>query len=125
MPDEAQILVFSDFPSEGEIIEQTLREISGRGVQAVADAKTAFEMLGVSTPEIVFAHLRAGAVASTCFLNEVWTRKPQTARFLLGDSTADSSTLVRCALGPHQFIPAPINPEKLNAALGRAEAIKR
>src|SRR3569623_758024 len=121
MPDEAQILVFSDFPSEGEAIERILREISAGAVQTVADPKTAFERLDATTPDIVFAHLRTGAVASTCFLNEVWTRRPQTARFLLGDSTADSDALVRCALGPHQFIPAPISSEKLNGALGRAE----
>jgi putative nucleotidyltransferase with HDIG domain len=125
MSGETQILVFSDFPSEGEVIEQTLREISGRAVQAVLDEETALQTLGAHTPEIVFAHLRAGAVASTSFLNEVWTRKPQTTRFLLGDSTADSDVLVRCALGPHQFIPGPINPEKLDAALARADSIKR
>src|SRR4029079_13323754 len=39
--------------------------------------------------------------------------------------TADSDVLVRCALGPHQFIPVPINPEKLDAALARAASIKR
>jgi putative nucleotidyltransferase with HDIG domain len=124
MPGDAQILVFTDFPSEGERIEQTLRTISDRAVRTVIDPETALGMVGADSPEIVFTHLRAGAVASTCFLNEVWTRNPQSTRFLLGDSTADADTLVRCALGPHQFIPAPIDPEKLDAALGRAKSIK-
>jgi putative nucleotidyltransferase with HDIG domain len=124
MPGDAQILVFTDFPSEGERIEQTLRTISDRAVRTAIDPETALGMVGTDTPEIVFTHLRAGAVASTCFLNEVWTRNPQSTRFLLGDSTADADTLLRCALGPHQFIPAPIDPEKLDAALGRAESIK-
>ena len=125
MCSKAQILVFSDFPDEGEGIAQAIRKVSDRDVQAVIDPMTAFEMLGTQRPEIVFAHLQAGAVAATAFLNEVWTRNPQTTRFLVGDSTRDSDALVRCALGPHQFIPGPMDPEKVDAALSRADSIKR
>jgi len=107
------------------MIERTLREISGHSLRSALDQETALAALASDSPEIVFAHLREGAVASTSFLNEVWTRNPQTTRFLLGDSTADSDTLVRCALGPHQYIPAPLDAHKVETALKRAEAIKR
>jgi putative nucleotidyltransferase with HDIG domain len=107
------------------MIERTLREISGHSLRAALDQATALQTLAADSPEIVFAHLREGAAASTSFLNEVWTRNPQTTRFLLGDSAADSDTLIRCALGPHQFIPAPLDTQKIEAALKRAEAIKR
>jgi putative nucleotidyltransferase with HDIG domain len=125
MSGETPILLFSDFPAEGELVEQTLREASGHAVRAVVDEDTAFATLASDAPEIVFAHLRQGAMASTYFLNEVWTRNPQTTRFLLGDSSTDSDTLVRCALGPHQFIVAPLDAEKIETALKRAEALKR
>src|SRR5262245_19193281 len=101
MPGETPILLLSDFPAEGEVIEQALREMSGHILRAAEDQETALKALDSERPEIIFAHLREGAVASTSFLNEVWTRSPQTTRFLLGDSSADSDTLVRCALGPH------------------------
>ena len=124
MSHEAHILVFSDFPAEAEQISQTIRNISDRPVQTATDMVTAFEMLDAHAPEIVFVRLQAGAVAATCLLNEVWTRHPQATRFLLGDSTPDPDALVRCALGPHQFIPGPIDPEKLEAALSRADSIR-
>src|SRR5688572_1300761 len=124
MSHEAQILVFSDFPAEGEQISQTIRNLSDRSVRTATDPVTAFKILGAHPPEIVFAHFQAGAVAATGLLNEVWTRHPQATRFLLGDSTPDSDALVRCALGPHQFIPGPIDPEKLAAALSRADSIR-
>src|SRR6187549_2381187 len=110
MSHEAQILVFSDFPAEAEQISQAIRKISDRPVGSATDIATAFEILDVHAPDIVFVRLQAGAVAATCFLNEVWTRHPQATRFLLGDTTPDSDALVRCALGPHQFIPGPIDP---------------
>lgn len=124
MSHEAQILVFSDFPAEAEEISQTIRNFSNRSLGTATDIATAFEMLDTHAPEIVFVRLQAGGVAATCFLNEVWTRLPQATRFLLGDSTPDPDALVRCALGPHQFIPGPIDPEKLKAALSRADSIR-
>ncbi len=125
MSREAHILVFSDFPAEGEGVAQTIRKISDRPVRTVINPATAIELLATHPPDIVFAHLQAGSVAATAFLNEVWKRHPQAARFLLGDATPDSDALVRCALGPHQFIPGPINAESLATALTRADSIKR
>ena len=125
MPSEAQILVFSDSPAEGEKIAETIRKISNRAARAVIDPATALKMIGADGEEIVFAHSQAGTTAATRFLNEVWTRNPKTTRFLVGDSAPDSDALIKCAFGPHQFIPGPIDPEKLKAALSRADAIKR
>lgn len=124
MSHEAQILVFSDFPAEGEQISQAIRDISDRPVRTATDIATAFEIVDAHAPEIVFVRLQAGAVAATCFLNEVWTRHPQATRFLLGDVPPGSDALVRCALGPHQFIRGPVDSQKLAAALSRADSIR-
>jgi putative nucleotidyltransferase with HDIG domain len=124
MYSEAQILLFSDLPGEGERIAETVRKISDRPVRAVTDAATALKLIGADGPEIVFVHSQAGAAAATRFLDVVWTRNSKTTRFLVGDSTRDSDALVNCALGPHQFIPGPIDPEKIAAALNRADAIQ-
>ncbi len=125
MPGQTPILLFSDFPAEGELIEQTIRGMSHHSVRSVSDEENAFASLGSDAPEIVFAHLQQGALASTYFLNEVWNRSPQTTRFLVGDSSTDADTLVRCALGPHQYITAPLDAAKIETAFKRAEALKR
>ena len=124
MDSEAQILVFSESPAEGERIAQMIGTISTRPVRTVTDAATALQLIGAEGPEVVFVHSQAGTAATTRFLDVVWSRNPKTTRFLLGDSTPDSDALVNCALGPHQFIGGPIDAGKLEAALSRAEAIK-
>ncbi len=46
MPTEAQILLFSDIPDEGEMIEKVLREVSGlETVQVARDEKGALDLL--------------------------------------------------------------------------------
>src|SRR4029079_16921443 len=121
----AQILVLSDFPDEAHAVAQALRELSRRTVREATDLSSAGETTSGNALEIIFAHLQAGAVAATGFLNEAWKLNPKSTRFLLGDSTVDAEALVRCALGPHQFICTPIDPDKLAGALARADAIKR
>lgn len=124
MSGKARILVLSGFPSEGERIAQTIGTLSDCPVQAITDPSIALGMIGADGPEIIFAHAQEGTETATRFLDDVWTRHPQTTRFLLADSTRDCDALVNCALGPHQFIPGPLDSEKLNTALHRADAIK-
>src|SRR5262245_622953 len=126
MPGPAQILLVSDFPSENDGLELLLRLIAGeRGVQVVTDEPAALNVVELEKPEIVFAHLKAGALPSIQFLNEVWKRNPKSARFLVADSILDSDALVRCVLGAHQFISKPVDKPTVVAALERADAIKR
>ena len=109
MSSEAQILVFSDSPDEGERIAQTIRQISDRTVRTVTNPATALKVVEALLPEIVFAHSHAGTAAATRFLNEVWTRNPQTARFLLGDSTPDSEALINCVFSRIEVITGEIS----------------
>src|SRR5262245_4784671 len=126
MPAEAKILLLSDVAEEAERIGQTLRQVSGgREVRFAADERSALELLVTQEFEIVFAHLRKGALACTYFLNEVWKRNPKSARFLLANSMTDSDALIRCALGAHQFIQMPVDPQTISAALARADSVKR
>ncbi len=126
MPTEAQILLFSDIPDEGEMIEKVLREVSGlETVQVAKDQKGALDLLSKEKFELVFARSQKGALASTDFLNEVWKVNPKSTRFLLADGAPDAEALVRCALGAHQLIPTPVDPKQLSSALERANSIKR
>jgi putative nucleotidyltransferase with HDIG domain len=126
MPAEAQILFYSDLPDEGGLIEQTLRQVSGsEHVRVASDPKAALDLLANEKFDLVFARSQKGALASTDFLNEVWKANPKSTRFVLADSAPDSEALVRCALGAHQLISTPVDPDGLSAALERANSIKR
>src|SRR5947208_1264083 len=72
--------------------------------------------------DIIFVDLKAGPLASTQFLHEVWARHPKTIRFLLG-SNPEPDLMVTCALGPHQFLQKPIDAASLRAALERATLV--
>ena len=74
--------------------------------------------------DIIFVDLKAGPLASTQFLHEVWARHPKTIRFLLG-SNVEPDLMVTCALGPHQFLQKPIDAESLRAAIERASLVDR
>lgn len=124
MHSEAQILVFSESPAEGKRIADIIAPLSERSVRAVTDRTIALKVIGALETEIIFADSEAGSETATRFLDEVWTRHPKTTRFLLGNSRRDGEALLNCALGPHQFVPAPVDPEKLADALSRADAIK-
>jgi putative nucleotidyltransferase with HDIG domain len=126
MPTESQILLFSDIPDEVELIENVLREVSGlETVQIAKDEKTALDLLAKEKFELVFARSQKGALACTDFLNDVWKVNPRSTRFLLADGAPDAEALVRCALGAHQLIPTPLDPQQLSTALERANSIKR
>ncbi len=126
MGSSANILWFSDLPDEGEIIEKLIREVSGtEKIEVAREEKVALDLLANNRFDLVFARSAKGALATSEFLNEVWRVQPKSTRFVLADDAVDSETLVRCALGAHQLIPAPLDPERLSAALERAEAIKR
>ena len=72
--------------------------------------------------DIIFVDLKAGALASTQFLHEVWVRHPKTIRFLLAPSI-EADLLVTGALGPHQFLQKPIDANSIRSALDRATLV--
>ncbi len=74
--------------------------------------------------DLIFVDLKAGPLASTQFLHEVWARYPKTIRFLLA-SQFEPDLLVTCALGPHQFLQKPIDSSSIRAALERATLVDR
>src|SRR6476659_7003368 len=126
MQSEAQILLFSDLPDEGELIEKILREVSGaEKVQVESDPKAALDLMANQRFELVFARSAKGALACTDFLNEVWKVNPKSTRFVLADGEPEAEAMVRCALGAHQFIPTPLEPATVARALERANAITR
>jgi putative nucleotidyltransferase with HDIG domain len=74
--------------------------------------------------DIVFVDLKAGPLASTQFLHEVWARYPKTIRFLLA-ANMEPDLMVTCALGPHQFLQKPIDASAVRGALDRATLVDR
>src|SRR3954467_1441959 len=95
-----------------------------RTVQTVSSEKEALAALEKDDFEVVFSDLKAGALAGTQFLHEVWKVRPKAVRFLLS-SSIDSDVMVTCVLGAHHYLPKPLDPTALQAALQRADSMNR
>jgi len=125
MADAERILVVTDDSAECGRITELLAEIApGRGVITANSVQKGLALIEKQDFEIVLADLISDPLAGTQFLNEVWTRRPKTVRFLLA-GFLNSDGVVTCALGAHHFLQKPIEKDSLAAAIARADSINR
>lgn len=80
--------------------------------------------LGQVPFDVVFVDLKAGSFAGVQFLHQVWSKHPDTIRFLLAETMAPD-LMVTCALGPHQVLQKPLEPAAIRSALERAALMHR
>ena len=72
--------------------------------------------------DIIFADLSKGMLAGAQFLHDVWARRPDVIRFLLG-SKMDPDIMLTCVMASHQFLLKPVEPASIEAALDRANVM--
>jgi putative nucleotidyltransferase with HDIG domain len=89
--------------------------------QSAEDALCQLEQVAF---DVIFVDLKAGPLASTQFLHQVWAKHASTIRFLLSDSFAPD-LMVTCALGPHQVLLKPLEGPAITNAIQRAALVNR
>lgn len=125
MKEFGRILVLIDDAVTLAQIEPLFSQLPDRWkVHVTQTGENALCLLGQVPFEMIFVDLKAGPLAGTQFLHQVWTQYPSTIRFLLSDSMAPD-LMVTCALGPHQVLLKPLNAEMLRNALERADLVNR
>jgi len=125
MKDFGRILVLIDNAAEVAIVAPLFSQLpEGWKVHVSENSEDALCQLGQVRFDVVFVDLKEGPHASAQFLHQVWSRHPDTIRFLLAGSMAPD-LMVTCALGPHQFLQKPLDAEAIRNALERASLVHR
>jgi len=125
MKEFGRILVLIDDAATLAQVEPLFSDLTERWkIHVTETGENALCLLDQVPFDIIFADLKAGPLAGTQFLHQVWTRHPGTIRFLLSNSMAPD-LVVTCALGAHQILIKPLDAEALRNALERAALVER
>jgi putative nucleotidyltransferase with HDIG domain len=125
MKEFGRILVLIDDAATLAQVEPLFSELPDHWkVHVTQTGENALCLLGQVPFEMIFVDLKAGPLASTQFLHQVWNQHPGVIRFLLADTLAPD-LMVTCALGPHQVLLKPLEAHSLRNALDRAVLVNR
>jgi putative nucleotidyltransferase with HDIG domain len=120
-----RILVVADDADNLSSLREAFEEANiGWEIHLAGTEIEALSALDTVPFEVVIAELALGPLATTQFLNEVWQKCPKTARFLVGTGM-QADIMVECAIGAHQFLEKPIEPESVKQLLARTHSINQ
>jgi putative nucleotidyltransferase with HDIG domain len=120
-----RILVVADDPRELSALRESFETFdTGWETEFLTSEPEALNALEHSPFDVVIAEIRAGSLATTQFLHQVWQQCPKAVRFLTG-SAMEPSVMVECAIGAHQFLEKPINPESVKELIARTHSINQ
>ena len=125
MKDFGRILVLIDDLAALAQAEPLFAELPEKWKVTVSqNSEDALCKLGQVEFDLIFVDLKAGSFAGLQFLHKVWSKHPDTIRFLLSDSMAPD-LMVSCALGPHQVLLKPLDANAIRNAIDRAGLVTR
>lgn len=125
MKDKGRILVLTDDPAAVTEVEPLFSDLpESWKVHVAQNSEDALCRLSQVRFDVIFVDLKAGSFAGVQFLHEVWSKYPETIRFLLVESMAPD-LMVTCALGPHQVVQKPLDAGAIRSALERAALVQR
>jgi putative nucleotidyltransferase with HDIG domain len=125
MSRKTQVLLVCDIEAERENTSRELQEaLPEAHLTLEVNDEDGLKRVKSEEFDYVFTYLKGDALAGIYFLTAVWESNPNTSRFVISTSILSSDALVRCALGAHQYLRAPLERENLRAAIERADSIK-
>jgi HD-like signal output (HDOD) protein len=118
------LLIVDDDPATAAQLRKILADLSADWhIEDVGTPDEALAAMGRGTVDVVLANTHLGGTGGLQLLSDVKTRYPQTIR-LATSAAAHRSVIMRALEVAHQFLPKPIEPGGLKAALARTRSFR-
>jgi len=117
------LLIVDDDPAALARLRDSLADVSGLwAIEGAASPEEALALLTRSPFDVVLVNTHLGGAGGLQLLNEVQTGFPHIVR-LATSAAAHRSVIMRAVEVAHQFLPKPIDPAALKAALSRTGSL--